>query len=135
MLSHFEPEQGASQGEVRREFLKKLALASAAAWMAGEPRQLFALPSGERVLNPQAKADSIIVLWMGGGMGAPDTFDPKHYEPFEVGKEVASVLSTFPSIRTNVDQIEISQGLENIAQVMNRATLVRSHIQPDLGSI
>lgn len=135
MLSHFESERGAPQGEVRREFLKKLAIASAAAWMAGEPKQLFALPNGERVVNPQAKADSIIVLWMGGGMGAPDTFDPKRYEPFEVGKEVASVLSTFPSIRSNVDHIEISQGLENIAQVMNRATLVRSHIQPDLGSI
>lgn len=135
MLSHFEPEHGAPKGEVRRDFLKKLAMASAAAWMASEPKQLFALPDGSRVLNPQAKADSIIVLWMGGGMGAPDTFDPKHYEPFEVGKEVASVLSTFPSIRTNVDNIEISQGLENIAQVMDRATLVRSHIQPDLGSI
>ena len=135
MLSHFEPEHGAPKGEVRRDFLKKLAMASAAAWMAAEPKQLFALPDGARVLNPQAKADSIIVLWMGGGMGAPDTFDPKHYEPFEVGKEVASVLSTFPSIRTNVDNIEISQGLEQIAQVMDRATLVRSHIQPDLGSI
>jgi hypothetical protein len=48
------------------------------------------------------------VLWMGGGMGAPDTFDPKRYEPFEVGKEVASVLSTFPSIRTSVDHISRS---------------------------
>jgi len=135
MLSQFEIEQGAPKGEVRREFLKKLATASAAAWMAGAPRQLMALPDGSRIVNPQAKADSIIVLWMGGGMGAPDTFDPKHYEPFEVGKSVASVLSTFPSIRTNVDNIEISEGLEHIAQVMDRATLVRSHVQPDLGSI
>lgn len=135
MLSNFEVEKGAPKGEVRRDFLKKLAMASAAALMASEPRQLFALPDGSRILNPQAKADSIIVLWMGGGMGAPDTFDPKRYEPFEVGKEVASVLSTFPSIRTSVDNIEISQGLENIAQVMDRATLVRSHVQPDLGSI
>jgi hypothetical protein len=135
MLSNFEVEKGAPKGEVRRDFLKKLAMASAAALMASEPRQLFALPDGSRILNPQAKADSIIVLWMGGGMGAPDTFDPKRYGPFEVGKEVASVLSTFPSIRTSVDNIEISQGLENIAQVMDRATLVRSHVQPDLGSI
>ena len=68
-------------------------------------------------------------------MGAPDTFDPKHYEPFEVGKPVAQVVSTFPSIPTAVDNIRISEGLENVAKVMDRATLIRSHVQPDLGSI
>jgi hypothetical protein len=34
-----------------------------------------------------------------------------------------------------VDGIKISQGLENIAQVMDRGTLIRSAVQPDLGSI
>jgi len=72
---------------------------------------------------------------MGGGMAAPDTFDPKRYLPFEKGLEVNKILSTFPAIDTNVDGIKISQGLENIAQVMDRGTLIRSAVQPDLGSI
>jgi hypothetical protein len=72
---------------------------------------------------------------MAGGMAAPDTFDPKTYSPFEKGLDVENILSTFPSIDTSVDNIKITQGLENVAQIMNRGTLIRSAIQPDLGSI
>ena len=72
---------------------------------------------------------------MGGGMAAPDTFDPKKYVPFEVGLPVGKVESTFPTIDTVVDDIRITQGLENIAQVMDRASLIRSRVLPDLGSI
>src|SRR5690606_9759871 len=42
---------------------------------------------------------------------------------------------TFPAIDTVVDNIKITEGLENIAKVMDRATLIRSHVLPDLGSI
>jgi hypothetical protein len=72
---------------------------------------------------------------MAGGMAAPETFDPKRYQPFEKGVSMSNVLSTFPSIRTAVDNISICQGLENIASVMDRGTLIRSAVQPDLGSI
>ncbi len=50
---------------------------------------------------------------MGGGMAAPDTWDPKRYHPFEVGTPVAKVLSTFKQIDTAVDDIKITAGLEN----------------------
>ena len=63
------------------------------------------------------------------------SFDPKKYVPFEVGLPVGDVESCFPTIDTVVDDIKITQGLENIAQVMDRATLIRSHVLPDLGSI
>jgi hypothetical protein len=119
----------------RRVFLQQLAAASAAALMAGEPRLLSATPSGEKIVHPRATADSCIILWMAGGMAAPDTFDPKKYVPFEVGMPVGKVESTFPTIDTVVDHIKITKGLENIAQVMDRATLIRSHVLPDLGSI
>src|SRR5579885_907910 len=115
----------------RREFLAGLAAAGTATWMAGEPRPLNA----ESVSHPKARADACIVLWMAGGMAAPDTFDPKKYVPFEPGVKVADVESTFPAIDTAVDNIKITQGLEQIAQVMDRATLVRTHVLPDLGSI
>ena len=72
---------------------------------------------------------------MAGGMAAPETFDPKRYQPFEVGLPVEKVMSTFPAIDTAVDNIKICEGLENIAKVMDRATLIRSHVLPDLGHI
>lgn len=81
------------------------------------------------------RADSCILLWMGGGMAAPDTFDPKHYEPFRVGLPVSEMLSTFPAIDTAVSGVQICRGLESIASVLDRGTLIRSAVQPDLGSI
>ena len=120
--------------QARREFLQQLAAAGAAAFLAGEPK-LLAAADGEQLVHPKPKADACILLWMAGGMAAPDTFDPKKYVPFAPGVKVADVESTFPAIDTVVDQIKITAGLEQIAQVMDRATLVRSHVLPDLGSI
>ena len=57
----------------------------------------------------------------GGRHGWPDTWDPKHYEPFEKGLEIKKIGSTFPAIDTVVDNIKITEGLENIAQIMDRA--------------
>lgn len=119
----------------RRKFLKKIALASSASLMMSEPRRLFASTNNEQNTPPAATADSCILLWMGGGMAAPDTFDPKRYLPFEKGLAVEKILSTFPAIDTVVDNIKLTAGLENIARIMDRATLVRSHVQPDLGHI
>ena len=122
----------------RREFLSGLAAASMAAVMSAEPRLLRAAPTAETAngatpLKPTA--DACILLWMGGGMAAPDTFDPKRYQPFEKGVPVKNILSTFPAIPTAVDGVKICEGLENIAKVMDRATLIRSAFQPDLGHI
>lgn len=118
----------------RRHFLKQIAAASTAAMMAGEPRLLNAA-EGNAIQHPKPTADACILIWMAGGMAAPDNFDPKHYEPFQVGLPVEKVISTFPAIDTVVDNIKIAEGLENIASVMDRATLVRSHVLPDLGHI
>ena len=123
-----------SKSAVRRDFLKRLSAASTAAWMTGEPQSIFANATG-KFEHPTAKADACILLWMAGGMAAPDTLDPKRYSPFEKGLEVKAMLSTFPAIDTVVDSIKICEGLESIAQVMDRATLIRSAVQPDLGSI
>lgn len=118
----------------RRRFLQALGASSAAALMTGAPTLLSGQQS-HAVEQPEAKADACILIWMAGGMAAPETFDPKRYKPYEVGLPVEQIISTFPAIDTNVDNIKISQGLENIAQVMDRATLIRSAVQPDLGNI
>jgi hypothetical protein len=72
---------------------------------------------------------------MAGGMAAPETFDPKAYLPYEAGMPVEKIISTFPAIDTAVDNIKVCEDPESIAGVMDRATLVRSYFQADLGSI
>ncbi|WP_343226956.1 DUF1501 domain-containing protein [Luteolibacter arcticus] len=99
--------------------------------MSGAPRAF----GNEEVVHPKATADCCILLWMAGGMAAPETFDPKGYRPFEKGLPIDKILSTFPAIDTTLDGVKIGQGLEEIAKLMDRATLIRSHVQPDLGSI
>ncbi|MDF1815334.1 MAG: DUF1501 domain-containing protein [Verrucomicrobiales bacterium] len=116
----------------RRSLLKKLSAASLAALGTGAPR---AWANADEVVHPAPKADSCILIWLAGGMAAPDTFDPKRYYPFEKGLEVDKILSTFPAIDTAVDHIKITKGMENIAKVMDRGTLIRSAVQPDLGHI
>ena len=117
----------------RRSFLQATSAAAFAAMAVNEPR--LSLANAESVVHPAARADACILLWMGGGMAAPDTFDPKRYEPFAQGLDVNRVLSTFPAIDTVVDNIKFTAGLERIAQVIDRGTLIRSHVQPDLGHI
>jgi hypothetical protein len=118
--------------ETRREFLRASTAAALAALAAGEPRLLR---GAEAVKHPEPTADTLIVLWMAGGMAAPETFDPKRYTPFEVGVPSEQILCTFPSIDTAVDGVKFAEGLENVAQVIDRGTLVRSHVVADLGNI
>jgi hypothetical protein len=115
----------------RRDFLKTASVATLSALAAGYPRPLLA--ESEEKIKPTA--DTIIVLWMAGGMAHTETFDPKRYAPYENGMPSNKVLSTFPSIDTPVDNIKLSQGLEKIGGVMDRATLIRSYTAGDLGFI
>src|SRR5712671_5483689 len=112
----------------RRGFMGVTA-AGALAALAGREPQLV------RAAEPGATADSIIVLWMAGGMAQTETFDPKRYTPFEPGVRTERVLSTFPAIDTSVDNIKISQGLARVAQVMDRGSLIRTFQGADLGFI
>lgn len=118
----------------RREFLAA-AGATAVAGALGAPRLAPAASLIQPLRQPTATADRLILLWMAGGMASTETFDPKRYRPFEVGLPASDILSTFPAIDTAVDNITITEGLEHIAGVLDRGTLVRSHVVPDLGHI
>src|SRR5688572_836084 len=108
----------------RRDFLKTASAATLGALASGYPR----LAIGNEPLEKIApRADTVIVLWMAGGMAQTETFDPKRHTPFEKGMKPGDMWSTFPTIDTAADHIKISQGLENIAKVMDRATLIRSY--------
>jgi Protein of unknown function (DUF1501) len=115
----------------RRDFLATASAATLSALAAGFPRSVTAQDAEKLVPT----ADSVIVLWMGGGMAHTETFDPKRYTPFSRGLRPDQVLSTFPSIDTAVDHIKFSEGLERIAGVMDRGTLIRSYTAGDLGFI
>lgn len=114
----------------RRTFLRGLSAAALATLAGSEPRL-----TAEPIQHPQATADTCILLWMAGGMAAPETFDPKRYTPFEVGVPSEKILCTFPAIDTVVDNIKITQGFEHVAKIMDRGTLIRSHVVADLGHI
>jgi hypothetical protein len=116
-------------GLSRRGFLRASGTAALAALAGSEARLL----AGTSKIAP--RADSMILLWMAGGMAQTETFDPKQYTPFEPGMESKRVLSTFPPIDTAVDNIKLSAGLERIAKIMDRGTLIRSHRVGDLGFI
>src|SRR2546425_4684649 len=88
----------------RRDFLKTASAATLSALAAGPPRALFANEPPEEKIK--ASADTVIVLWMAGGMAHTETFDPKRYTPFEKGIAPNEVLSTFPPIDTAVDAIQ-----------------------------
>jgi hypothetical protein len=114
----------------RREFMGATAAATLSALVGREPRLVRA-----EAAPGKAAADAVIVLWMAGGMAQTETFDPKRYTPFEPGVRVDQMLSTFPSIRTAVDHIRFTQGLERIASVIDRGTVIRSFNAADLGFI
>ena len=117
----------------RRDFLKTAGAATLSALAAGYPRAVRANEAAPEKLK--ATADTVIVLWMGGGMAHTETFDPKRYTPFEKGMAPDSFLSTFPSIPTAVDHIKFTEGLEKLAAVMDRGTLIRTYTAGDLGFI
>lgn len=113
----------------RREFLKRTSAAALAAMAASVPQ----IGCGTR-RNPST-ADTVILLWMAGGMAHTETFDPKTYTPFEAGLATDRVLSTFPSVPTAVDGLKFSEGLREIGSVMDRGSIIRSYRAADLGHI
>jgi hypothetical protein len=75
----------------RRQFLKHSTAATLAALTGGAPKLL----GSEARKKIEPRADTLILLWMAGGMAQTETFDPKAYTPYESGLESNRVLSTF----------------------------------------
>lgn len=105
----------------RRDFIKTGALA-AGATVLGTSKYAKAYSEGDL----QARADSIICIWLPGGVDQVDCWDPKKHTPFERGMKGSEMLSTAPKIPTAADGIYLGEGLEHIAQVMDKGTLLRT---------
>jgi uncharacterized protein (DUF1501 family) len=115
----------------RRQYLKAIGRASAAALAMNYVPSLRAAETDA----PKPTADCLVLLWMAGGMAHTETFDPKHYVPFEPGIESKRVLSTFPAIDTSADGIKFTAGLEEMASVMHEGSLIRTFNLPIVDKI
>jgi len=110
-------------------------MATIAALGTGSPIASLMGNASVDIASKIATADSVILLWMAGGMAHTETFDPKRYTSFEKGMEGNRVLSTFNSLPTALDGIQFSEGLQSIGSVMDKGTLIRSYVAADLGHI
>jgi len=116
----------------RRTFLKTASAATMAAIGGSAP----GIALGARQTPPiEPAADTLIVLWMAGGMAHVETFDPKRHTPYRAGMNAREVVCTYPPIDTVVDPIKFTAGLESIGSVIDRGTVIRSHVLGDLGQI
>jgi hypothetical protein len=119
----------------RREFIKKISAASLSAAAVSIPTASFLSSCSKYSPINTSTADTVILLWMAGGMAHTETFDPKAYEPFKKGMETKRILSTFPKVPTSVDGLYFSEGLESIGNVMDKGAIIRSYRSADLGHI
>jgi len=111
-LSHHEHVRLRNGGVSRRSFLRNVSAGSLAAGTLGF-RDLMSLSADE--LRKQGR--SMILLWMKGGPSQFETFDPKPDSDHGGGTEVIS---------SAVPGIQIAQGWERTAEVMDEIALVRS---------
>lgn len=72
----------------------------------------------------KGKADACIFVWLGGGMGQIDTFDPKA-KGVNKGTPKQSG-SLYDSIPTAVSGVQVCAHLKKLADVMDRVTVVRT---------
>ena len=72
--------------------------------------------------HPMGKAEHVISIWLGGGMGQIDTFDPKRKgDPKE---KIPG--SYYDSINTAVPGVQLCEHLPRVAPLMDRVTAVRT---------
>ena len=98
----------------RRDFIAAGFAASLSARAAEEKAKLV------------AKADSIIYIWLPGGMAQTDLWDPKKFTPYSAGMKGSEVLGTCEKIPASADGISLGAGLEDIAKVMDRGAILRT---------
>lgn len=105
----------------RREFLAASTAASASLVGTSLSRGSPSTPApGQGLLK--GNAEHVISIWLGGGMGQIDTFDPKRLGDNK--KKVAGAL--YPAIDTAVPGVQVCEHLHQLAPLMDRVTAVRT---------
>src|SRR5436309_814938 len=105
---------GRCDGISRRSFLQ---IGSLGALGLSLPQLLRAEARAGENARSKARAQSVILVYLGGGMSHHDTFDLKPEAPEEIrGK--------YKPIDTNVPGLRIGELLPSMAQVMDKVALV-----------
>jgi uncharacterized protein (DUF1501 family) len=99
-------------GLSRRDFLRIGALAPLGL-------SLPQLLASEKAAAGKARAKSVILVFLGGGISHHDSFDPKP-------DAVEQIRGKYKSITTNVPGLNVTELLPNMAKVMDKVALVRS---------
>lgn len=107
------------QGLTRREIFQLGGIGALGMSLAG------ALPAWSTT-SAEAKAQNCILVWMSGGPGQHETFDPKPDQPIDV-------RGPYGPLETNVSGIRISSLLPQLARQADKYCLLRSltHKNPD----
>ena len=117
------PPHARCPGPSRRELLRAGVLST---WGLGLG-DLFRLRAGARqspTPPTPTRATSCILVWLAGGPSHLDTFDPKPDAP-------ADIRGEFKAIDTRAPGLRISEVLPRIAQIMDKASLVRGLTSPE----
>jgi len=101
-------------GVSRRDFLRIGSIAPLGLSLA----HLLQLRSASAAA-PAAKARSVILVFLGGGLSHHDTFDPKP-------DAAAEIRGQYKPIGTNLPGVFISERLPKMAQTMDKVALIRS---------
>ena len=109
------------EGFNRRDFLKAGVLGMFGLGMA-DLFQLRAMATS--AVAEKATAESVILIWMGGGPSHLDTWDLKPDAPEEV-------RGLFKPIKTNAPGVEICEHMPQLAKQMDKICLVRSMTSPE----
>ncbi len=102
-------------GVSRRDFLRVGALAPFGLSLA----HLLANKSIAAEASNNARAKSVILVYLGGGISHHDTFDPKP-------DAVEEIRGKYKSIPTSVTGLQVTELLPKTAQVMDKVALIRS---------
>jgi hypothetical protein len=98
----------------RRNFVQASVSAASLASFAGIARS--------EATPLRGQAEHVISIWLGGGMGQGDTFDPK--KKGDPAKKIAG--SYYDSIETAVPGIRLCEHLSKLAPLMDHVTAVRT---------
>jgi uncharacterized protein (DUF1501 family) len=115
------------EGFYRRDFLK-IGAAGLLGLSLPELLRLEAAAAAKDGVTPARKANSVIMVWLGGGPATIDMWDLKPEAP-------EGIRGSFKPIPTKAKGVEISEHLPKMAGVMDKALIVRSlaHTIPSHG--
>jgi hypothetical protein len=110
----------------RRDFIKASATLAASVGLPDFAYGIEPIEESKPKSKLIPKADAMILIWLPGGMAQTDMWDPKRYTPYRQGMKGSELLGTCESIPSSADGLFLGKGLENIASVMDKGTVLRS---------